>query len=137
MSRRPPRSTLTDTLFPYTTLFRSALDRCAAATVAAELQADRCRAVNPVRSPDKVTACVSGRRAMKLVWMLVTIVGNQPIESGVTYNTAKACFEQAAALQVEATKAVEQAFAALRAHSPGSEAPRPLFSCIVAESLGE
>src|SRR3546814_7680244 len=24
MSRRPPRSTLTDTLFPYTTLFRSA-----------------------------------------------------------------------------------------------------------------
>src|SRR3546814_1756012 len=29
MIRRPPRSTRTDTLFPYTTLFRS--DRCAAA----------------------------------------------------------------------------------------------------------
>src|SRR3546814_20179176 len=27
MLRRPPRSTRTDTLFPYTTLFRSALDR--------------------------------------------------------------------------------------------------------------
>src|SRR3546814_2907344 len=27
MIRRPPRSTRTDTLFPYTTLFRSALDR--------------------------------------------------------------------------------------------------------------
>src|SRR3546814_17437726 len=27
MTRRPPRSTLTDTLFPYTTLFRSAADR--------------------------------------------------------------------------------------------------------------
>src|SRR3546814_4828685 len=27
MSRRPPRSTRTDTLFPYTTLFRSLLDR--------------------------------------------------------------------------------------------------------------
>src|SRR3546814_12764204 len=27
MSRRPPRSTLTDTLFPYTTLFRSDLNR--------------------------------------------------------------------------------------------------------------
>src|SRR3546814_6968144 len=27
MSRRPPRSTRTDTLFPYTTLFRSRLDR--------------------------------------------------------------------------------------------------------------
>src|SRR3546814_2942196 len=27
MSRRPPRSTRTDTLFPYTTLFRSCLSR--------------------------------------------------------------------------------------------------------------
>src|SRR3546814_9008322 len=27
MTRRPPRSTLTDTLFPYTTLFRSASSR--------------------------------------------------------------------------------------------------------------
>src|SRR3546814_11317328 len=30
MRRRPPRSTRTDTLFPYSTLFRSALDRIAA-----------------------------------------------------------------------------------------------------------
>src|SRR3546814_16974678 len=29
MIRRPPRSTRTDTLFPYTTLFRSLLDCCA------------------------------------------------------------------------------------------------------------
>src|SRR3546814_15072023 len=28
MIRRPPRSTRTDTLFPYTTLFRSLLDLC-------------------------------------------------------------------------------------------------------------
>src|SRR3546814_2875668 len=28
MIRRPPRSTRTDTLFPYTTLFRSYFDRC-------------------------------------------------------------------------------------------------------------
>src|SRR3546814_4648286 len=28
MIRRPPRSTRTDTLFPYTTLFRSFLDDC-------------------------------------------------------------------------------------------------------------
>src|SRR3546814_8327584 len=28
MIRRPPRSTRTDTLFPYTTLFRSAVIRC-------------------------------------------------------------------------------------------------------------
>src|SRR3546814_4978225 len=31
MSRRPPRSTRTDTLFPYTTLFRSDLDALALA----------------------------------------------------------------------------------------------------------
>src|SRR3546814_5228140 len=31
MIRRPPRSTRTDTLFPYTTLFRSALQRVPAA----------------------------------------------------------------------------------------------------------
>src|SRR3546814_7368294 len=31
MIRRPPRSTRTDTLFPYTTLFRSAADRRVAA----------------------------------------------------------------------------------------------------------
>src|SRR3546814_4594728 len=31
MIRRPPRSTRTDTLFPYTTLFRSGLDPIAAA----------------------------------------------------------------------------------------------------------
>src|SRR3546814_20960376 len=30
MNRRPPRSTRTDTLFPYTTLFRSLLDNIAA-----------------------------------------------------------------------------------------------------------
>src|SRR3546814_6087247 len=30
MIRRPPRSTRTDTLFPYTTLFRSSTPRCAA-----------------------------------------------------------------------------------------------------------
>src|SRR3546814_10982431 len=30
MIRRPPRSTRTDTLFPYTTLFRSRLERCSA-----------------------------------------------------------------------------------------------------------
>src|SRR3546814_14506864 len=28
MIRRPPRSTRTDTLFPYTTLFRSMVNRC-------------------------------------------------------------------------------------------------------------
>src|SRR3546814_6576267 len=35
MIRRPPRSTRTDTLFPYTTLFRSAFERRRAAAAAA------------------------------------------------------------------------------------------------------
>src|SRR3546814_18017152 len=35
--RRPPRSTGTDTLFPYTTLFRSGCFRCEHATVTAML----------------------------------------------------------------------------------------------------
>src|SRR5213078_5317329 len=39
MIRRPPRSTLELTLFPYTTLFRSARDPAAAARLAAEFDA--------------------------------------------------------------------------------------------------
>src|SRR3546814_18110599 len=37
MIRRPPRSTLTDTLFPYTTLFRSDVDTVQIAQVPADL----------------------------------------------------------------------------------------------------
>src|SRR3546814_13534787 len=40
MIRRPPRSTRTDTLFPYTTLFRSARCRCRRRTVAAPAPGD-------------------------------------------------------------------------------------------------
>src|SRR3546814_13738836 len=39
MIRRPPRSTRTDTLFPYTTLFRSVLVRCFALIVALTIPA--------------------------------------------------------------------------------------------------
>src|SRR3546814_12816670 len=38
MIRRPPRSTRTDTLFPYTTLFRSVLDALAARAARRRLQ---------------------------------------------------------------------------------------------------
>src|SRR3546814_15620575 len=37
MGRRPPRSTLTDTLFPYTTLFRSSLPSLAPAVADADV----------------------------------------------------------------------------------------------------
>src|SRR3546814_13742600 len=40
MIRRPPRSTRTDTLFPYTTLFRSACGSAHAADRAADAHAD-------------------------------------------------------------------------------------------------
>src|SRR3546814_6503663 len=46
MRRRPPRSTRTDTLFPYTTLFRS---KAASAVVAGtRVQLDRARIVAPI-----------------------------------------------------------------------------------------
>src|SRR3546814_8331964 len=54
MRRRPPRSTRTDTLFPYTTLFRSAADP----SLHARGPADRRRN----RSRFRVRAVASGRR---------------------------------------------------------------------------
>src|SRR3546814_4646189 len=51
MIRRPPRSTRTDTLFPYTTLFRSAVRRQIAVRVIGEARAARRRIlVEPVRA---------------------------------------------------------------------------------------
>lgn len=74
---------------------------------------------------------------MKVVWMLVTLIGNQVVESGITFPTAKACFEQAAALQVDAYKAVDLAFILNHQQNLSAEPARPMFSCIVTESLGE
>src|SRR3546814_20484943 len=42
MIRRPPRSTRTDTLFPYTTLFRSAIASCKAGIIGS-LTRNHCR----------------------------------------------------------------------------------------------
>src|SRR3546814_12496238 len=50
MIRPPPRSTRTDTLFPYTTLFRSIVLRCAGATFIAG--ADISEFGKPPRGPD-------------------------------------------------------------------------------------
>src|SRR3546814_14434114 len=55
MIRRPPRSTLTDTLFPYTTLFRSptgAIERAASATLRWRL----CPSLTSETSPHAGTA---------------------------------------------------------------------------------
>src|SRR3546814_7600275 len=55
MIRRPPRSTRTDTLFPYTTLFRSRASRCQPS-----VSAPRPRSVSPT-SPSTSNASSTGR----------------------------------------------------------------------------
>src|SRR3546814_5580849 len=63
MIRRPPRSTRTDTLFPYTTLFRSGRDR-GIATISARIDLETERAIDaevvPVGDKDEGTP-VRGR----------------------------------------------------------------------------
>src|SRR3546814_12646467 len=60
MIRRPPRSTRTDTLFPYTTLFRSPghqSDRRAHRSLAQEGRPTRHRAIDPHRAWLGVSTC--------------------------------------------------------------------------------
>src|SRR3546814_9002909 len=52
MVPRPPRSTRTDTLFPYTTLFRSNLDKHRLEPVNAALRARCCRSASPIAQLD-------------------------------------------------------------------------------------
>src|SRR3546814_10456968 len=60
MIRRPPRSTRTDTLFPYTTLFRS-LHRHGRGTAGRRLCADAADARSARRLPVHGRRCVPGR----------------------------------------------------------------------------
>src|SRR3546814_4639831 len=59
MIRRPPRSTRTDTLFPYTTLFRSQSDRTSARCGQPNAQEYRSLA----RRPERAAPPLSGSRA--------------------------------------------------------------------------
>src|SRR3546814_1115689 len=66
MIRRPPRSTRTDTLFPYTTLFRSTArgDQCRRHLERLYEQPDRGRLCRPVRKlAGRRAACDGPRRA--------------------------------------------------------------------------
>src|SRR3546814_1796162 len=58
MIRRPPRSTRTDTLFPYTTLFRSILDETDSGLDidALKIVAD---GVNALKSPDRAVIVIT------------------------------------------------------------------------------
>src|SRR3546814_108131 len=58
MIRRPPRSTRTDTLFPYTTLFRSSASSC--------FRARASRTTSPTRPASSASRCsISGREAAR------------------------------------------------------------------------
>src|SRR3546814_3780703 len=80
MIRRPPRSTRTDTLFPYTTLFRSAVTAIDGDTLAA-------RGINSVReaavlSPGlNINSDGSGRAFVAIRGVGVTLV--QSVQPGV------------------------------------------------------
>src|SRR3546814_10259481 len=67
MIRRPPRSTRTDTLFPYTTLFRSVLDvrrvQAAGGVVAALGRVFLRRCVRRALARRRLPAAAVGRRA--------------------------------------------------------------------------
>src|SRR3546814_6001114 len=72
MIRRPPRSTRTDTLFPYTTLFRSAYIACTAVVYATDSLQKRAplllttiapgieRSVNSMRARSSPAICIVG-----------------------------------------------------------------------------
>src|SRR3546814_8152411 len=60
MIRRPPRSTRTDTLFPYTTLFRSAADQDELVNAPFDRR-DRCRWQRAVGTHDGQVRCKAHR----------------------------------------------------------------------------
>src|SRR3546814_1490690 len=69
MSRRPPRSTRTDTLFPYTTLFRSCLRGCHAGLVPVSIAVWWRRQKTDLPSLPQVAA----RLQLKSPWIACTI----------------------------------------------------------------
>src|SRR3546814_21041310 len=88
MIRRPPRSTRTDTLFPYTTLFRSELDhaqqRDPAQPDADRAAADqrgrpRCRRVHAAASP---STSATRPRSELVRASVITTSTNRPTRSG-------------------------------------------------------
>src|SRR3546814_18202672 len=70
MTRRPPRPTRTDTLFPYTTLFRSRLARDPAALVRVGDEVDRPHIVQAIGELDEQHADIVGHRQQELAQIL-------------------------------------------------------------------
>src|SRR3546814_13744326 len=71
MIRRPPRSTRTDTLFPYTTLFRSAhmTDHPHPSTIDALLRNNRDWAAGAVRDDPAFFKRLAEQQAPKYLWI--------------------------------------------------------------------
>src|SRR3546814_20537882 len=69
MIRRPPRSTRTDTLFPYTTLFRSAVHRPAAGEKPVSAVAARARPGDPAFAADVLTGLSQPQKTVPARWV--------------------------------------------------------------------
>lgn len=67
---------------------------------------------------------------MNAVWMLVSIVAGQVIESGVSFPDAEACFSEAARQQIIAAKAVDTATILAHEQNYRAEPERILLSCV-------
>src|SRR3546814_5509410 len=90
--RRPPRSTRTDTLFPYTTLFRSAFSLCLSLCDA--LQPEEIRSsvklFPPLADVTLHHSCFFDATANgPITAPVAVIVGNPPFESSLTTEGAK------------------------------------------------
>ena len=67
---------------------------------------------------------------MNAVWMLVSILAGQVIESGVSFPDAEACFAEAARQQIIAEKAVDTATILAHEQNYLAEPERILLSCV-------
>src|SRR3546814_2968237 len=85
MFRRPPRSTRTDTLFPYTTLFRAALLRNACGRDTLTHVAERQRSLRPTPRPASCrwTTFEEGARPMAIYHLAVKSVSRSTGRSAV------------------------------------------------------
>src|SRR3546814_12842556 len=111
MIRRPPRSTRTDTLFPYTTLFRSALAQTRKVDVADAAVADVAGELAPVirsaATPAAAVAVADDDAALDLVTVALAVdVGHfgdvgSAITAAAAFDGAYALAHGAAAIAIE------------------------------------
>src|SRR3546814_2394632 len=90
MIRRPPRSTRTDTLFPYTTLFRSPATRNSAPSASSSGQpesrpASQARTESAKRSEEHTSELQSLMRISYAVFCLKKKNKHQQIKTTITY----------------------------------------------------